>query len=167
MCARLYLYGDGSARRTHMSAFFVLMRGEHDAILRFPFNFKVTFCLYDQSGQQQHHIDSFQPDTQSSSFHRPQLEMNTASGIPNFFPISIIQQYNNPYVRNDTMFIKVMVHFDEIPKKLLKNILVINPGLPGDLQQAMIKHQLENPAEQSTTITDTSIIPSTIDDDQK
>src|SRR5690349_23642973 len=59
MRARLYLYGDGNARRTHMSLFFVLMRGPNDAILKFPFNYKVTFCLYDQTPQLRHIIDSF------------------------------------------------------------------------------------------------------------
>jgi len=35
--------------------------------------------------------------------------MNIASGIPEFFPLAMIQQEGNPYVRDDTMFIKVMV----------------------------------------------------------
>ena len=51
MRGRLYLHGDGNARRTHMSIFFVLMRGLNDSILKFPFNYKVTFCLYDQTNQ--------------------------------------------------------------------------------------------------------------------
>ncbi|CAF1439818.1 unnamed protein product, partial [Rotaria sp. Silwood1] len=98
MRARLYLNGDGNARRTHMSLFFVLMRGPNDAILKFPFNYKVTFCLYDQTPQQRHIIDSFRPDVRSSSFQRPRSEMNIASGIPKFFPLTMIQQEGNPYV---------------------------------------------------------------------
>ncbi|CAF4286818.1 unnamed protein product, partial [Rotaria sordida] len=82
MRARLYLNGDGNARRTHMSLFFVLMRGPNDAILKFPFNYKVTFCLYDQTPQQRHIIDSFRPDIKSNSFQRPRSEMNIARGIP-------------------------------------------------------------------------------------
>ncbi|CAF4096236.1 unnamed protein product, partial [Adineta steineri] len=84
MRARLYLHGDGNARRTHMSLFFVLMRGPNDAILKFPFNYKVIFCLYDQTPQQRHIIDSFRPDIKSNSFQRPRSEMNIASGIPKF-----------------------------------------------------------------------------------
>ena len=34
MCARLYLNGDGMGRGTHLSLFFVVMRGEFDALLR-------------------------------------------------------------------------------------------------------------------------------------
>ncbi|CAF4695149.1 unnamed protein product, partial [Rotaria socialis] len=66
MRARLYLNGDRNAQGTHMSLFFVLMRGPNDAILKFPFNYKVTFCLYDQTPQQRHIIDSFRPDIRSN-----------------------------------------------------------------------------------------------------
>ncbi|CAF1158685.1 unnamed protein product [Rotaria sordida] len=91
MRARLYLNGDGNARRTHISLFFILMRSEYDAILRFPFNYKVTFCLYDQTPTEQHIIDSFQPDIKSNSFQHPRSEMNIASGIPKLCPLSTIQ----------------------------------------------------------------------------
>jgi hypothetical protein len=148
MRARLYLHGDGNARRTHMSLFFVLMRGPNDAILKFPFNYKVTFCLYDQTPQLRHIIDSFRPDIKSNSFQRPRSEMNIASGIPKFFPLAMIQQEGNPYVRDDTMFIKVMVDFGDMPKTLLPYALSLNPGLPMHVQQAMIKQEAERRAQQ-------------------
>ncbi|CAF2967094.1 unnamed protein product [Rotaria sp. Silwood2] len=141
MRARLYLNGDGNARRTHMSLFFVLMRGVNDPILKFPFNYKVSFCLYDQTPAQRHIIDSFRPDVKSSSFQRPRSDMNIASGIPKFIPLEAIQQEGNPYVRDDTMFIKIMVDFEEIPKTLLPYALSLNPGLPTHIQQAMIKEE--------------------------
>ncbi|CAF3555868.1 unnamed protein product [Rotaria sp. Silwood1] len=143
MRARLYLNGDGNARRTHMSLFFVLMRGLNDPILKFPFNYKVTFCLYDQTPQQRHIIDSFRPDIKSNSFQRPRSDMNIASGIPKFFPLEVIQQEGNPYVRDDTVFIKIMVDFGETPKTLLPYALSLNPGLPMHIQQAMIKQEAE------------------------
>ena len=153
MCARLYLHGDGNARRTHMSLFFVLMRGNYDAILNFPFNFKVSFCLYDQTGQQRHVIDSFRPDIKSNSFKRPCAAMNIASGIPKFFPLPMIQQDNNPYVRDDTMFIRVMVDFGDMPKTLLPYALCLNPGLPMHVQQMMIRQEAERRAQQQQTPT--------------
>jgi hypothetical protein len=146
MRARLYLHGDGNARRTQMSLFFVLMRGEYDVILQFPFNFKVTFCLYDQTGAQRHIIDSLQPDAKSNSFQRPRSEMNLASGIPKFFPLSMIQQEGNQYVQDDTIFIKVMIDFGDMPKTLLPYALSLNPGLPTHVQQAMIKQKAKRRA---------------------
>ncbi|CAM4888294.1 unnamed protein product [Rotaria socialis] len=148
MRARLYLNGDGNAQRTHMSLFFVLMGSEYDALLKFPFNYKVTFCLYDQTPQQRHIIDSFRPDIKSNSFQRPRSEMNIASGIPKFFPLAMIQQDGNPYVRDDTMFIKVMVDFGDMPKTLLPYALSLNPGLPMHIQQLLIKQESERKALQ-------------------
>lgn len=43
MCLRIYLNGDGTGRGTHLSLFFVVMRGHSDALLKWPFNQKVTF----------------------------------------------------------------------------------------------------------------------------
>ncbi|CAF1575891.1 unnamed protein product [Rotaria sp. Silwood1] len=148
MRARLYLNGDGNARRTHMSLFFVLMRSVNDPILKFPFNYKVTFCLYDQTPAQRHIIDSFRPDIRSSSFQRPRSDMNIASGIPKFFPLEMIQQEANPYVRDDTMFIKIMVDFGDIPKTLLPYALSLNPGVPTHIQQAMMKQEAERRSQQ-------------------
>jgi hypothetical protein len=143
MRARLYLHGDGNARRTHMSLFFVLMRGPNDAILKFPFNYRVTFCLFDQISYQHHIIQSFRPDIKSNSFQRPRSEMNIASGIPKFFPLDMIEREGDPYIRDDTMFIKVMVDFGDMPKTLLPFALSLNPGLPINIQQDLIKQELE------------------------
>ncbi|CAF1129396.1 unnamed protein product [Rotaria sordida] len=151
MRARLYLNGDGNARRTHMSLFFVLMRSEYDAILKFPFNYKVTFCLYDQTPTQQHIIDSFRPDAKSNSFQRPRSEMNIASGIPKFCSLSTIQQEGNVYVRDDTMFIKIMVDFCDTPKTLLPFVLNLNPGFPVNIQQILIKQEAEKRTQQTST----------------
>ncbi|CAF5108434.1 unnamed protein product, partial [Rotaria sp. Silwood1] len=158
MRLRLYLAGDGNARRTHMSIFFVLMRGEYDAILEFPFSFKVTFTLIDQTSQQRHIIDSFRPDIKSNSFQRPRSDMNIASGIPKFVPLTLIQQDNNPYVRDDTMFIKAIVDFGDIPKLLLPYTLSLNPGLPILLQHEWTAREIEKRAQQKAlNATSTSI----------
>ncbi|CAF3970859.1 unnamed protein product [Rotaria sordida] len=143
MRARLYLNGDENARHTHISLFFVLMRGEYDAILKFPFNYKVTFCLYDQTPDQRHIIDSFRPDTKSNSFQRPRSEMNVASGIPKFCPLEVIQREGNSYVRDDTLFIKIMVDFGDMPKTILSFALGLNPGFSMNVQQAVIKQETE------------------------
>ncbi|CAF3321705.1 unnamed protein product, partial [Rotaria sp. Silwood2] len=148
MRARLYLNGDGKARRTHMSLFFVLMRSPNDPILPFPFKYKVTFCLYDQTSTSRHIIDSFRPDIRSSSFQRPRSEMNIASGIPKFLPLKMIQQEGNPYVRDDTMFIKIMVDFEEMHITLLPYAVNLNPVLPIHVQQAMIKQEAERRSQQ-------------------
>ena len=106
MCARIYLNGDGMGRGSHISVFFVVMRGQYDALLRWPFRQKVTFMLLDQDNVE-HVIDAFRPDPSSSSFQRPRRETNIASGCPMF--CSIAELNNHAYVRDDTMFLKVIV----------------------------------------------------------
>ncbi|CAF0947538.1 unnamed protein product [Didymodactylos carnosus] len=147
----LYLNGDGNARRTHMSLFFVLMEGEYDGILKWPFNHRVTFCLYDQSSQNHHVMDSFQPDIKSNSFQRPHSEMNIASGISKFFPLSMIQQADNNYVKDDTMFIKIIVDFPDLPKMILPFAVNLNPGIPSHVQQTLIKQEIQRRQEAAQT----------------
>ncbi|NXP75788.1 TRAF2 factor, partial [Ramphastos sulfuratus] len=107
MCLRVYLNGDGTGRGTHLSLFFVVMKGPNDALLRWPFNQKVTLMLLDQNNRE-HIIDAFRPDTSSSSFQRPVTEMNIASGCPLFCPVSLMEAKNS-YVRDDAIFIKAIV----------------------------------------------------------
>ncbi|XP_053774571.1 TNF receptor-associated factor 2 isoform X1 [Desmodus rotundus] len=107
MCLRLYLNGDGTGRGTHLSLFFVVMKGPNDALLRWPFNQKVTLMLLDQDNRE-HVIDAFKPDVTSSSFQRPVGDMNIASGCPLFCPVSKMEAKNS-YVRDDAVFIKAIV----------------------------------------------------------
>ncbi|KAM7437730.1 hypothetical protein ABFA07_012689 [Porites harrisoni] len=111
MCARIYLNGDGMGRGTHISVFFVVMRGLYDAILRWPFRQKVTFMLLDQDNIE-HVIDAFRPDPSSSSFQRPRRETNIASGCPMF--CSLTELNNHAYVKDDTMFLKIIVDTSDL-----------------------------------------------------
>jgi hypothetical protein len=111
MCARIYLNGDGNGRNTHLSLFFVILRGEYDALLKWPFRQKVTFILIDQSSSEskENVYDAFRPDPNSSSFRRPVSEMNIASGLPVFCPLGKLLSDDHQYIENNTMFIKIIV----------------------------------------------------------
>ncbi|KAL5487184.1 hypothetical protein EMCRGX_G019757 [Ephydatia muelleri] len=106
LCLRLYILGDGIGKGTHMSLFFVVMRGEFDNILQWPFTHKVTFRLLNQ-GAGQDVVDSFLPDPMSSSFKKPKTDMNVASGCPRFVSISDVK--SGGFIADDTIFIKVKV----------------------------------------------------------
>ena len=105
MCARVYLNGDGMGRGTHLSLFFVVMKGEFDALLPWPFQHKVTLMLLDQQDRRRNISDTFQPDRTSSSFIRPTSEMNIATGCPLFVSHTVLE--TNTYLKDDTIFIKV------------------------------------------------------------
>jgi len=111
MCIRAYLNGDGSGKGTHLSIFFVLMKGEYDPLLKWPFKAKVSLILVDQD-HKRNLIYSFKPDPYSSSFQRPKIDMNVASGFPKFAKLSI---FNNPsYVKDNVMYIKAIVDVSDI-----------------------------------------------------
>ena len=106
VCARLYPNGDGIGKGTHMSMFFVIMRGEYDALLPWPFIQKVHLRLIDQDRIRDAY-DAFRPELHSSSFKRPTSDMNIASGCPTFISHTELRQ--GGFIRNDTMFVKITV----------------------------------------------------------
>ena len=107
MCLRLYPYGDGSGKGTHLSLFLVIMRGEYDDILEWPFRHKVTFQLLNLKSGQKDVVDSFRADPESSSFKKPVSDMNVATGCPRFAPLDSL--YSQGFVVNDTIFLRAKV----------------------------------------------------------
>ena len=75
-------------------------------------------------------MDSFRPDIKSNSFQRLLSEMNTISRLPKFFALAMIKQKPNPHVRDDTIFIKIMVDVGDMSKT------------PIHIQQLLIKKEV-------------------------
>lgn len=46
VCLRIYLNGDGTGKGTHVSLFFVVMKGDYDALLPWPFRHKVRRATF-------------------------------------------------------------------------------------------------------------------------
>ena len=116
MCAKIYLNGDGLGKNTHMSFFFVVMRGPVDELLPWTFKQKVISTLINQMGKK-HVTDSFRPNPNSSSFQRPgRREMNIALGCPMFIRLEHLLE--GGFVKNDCIYLHVMVDTDGLPKVL-------------------------------------------------
>ena len=111
MCIRVYLNGDGMGHKTHLSLFFVLMKGEFDALLKWPFDNKVSLILVDQN-HRKHIVQTFKPTPESSSFQRPISDMNVASGCPQFCKLACLD--DESYTRDDVLFIKCIVDTNHI-----------------------------------------------------
>lgn len=112
-CIRAYLNGDGTGEGTHLSIYFVLMRGENDPLLQWPFKPKVSLILVDQDYKNKKHlVRTFKPTAQSSSFQKPITDMNIGSGCPEFAKLSVLD--NTRYVRDDVMYIKAIVDTSRI-----------------------------------------------------
>ncbi|KAG7460558.1 TNF receptor-associated factor 5-like, partial [Solea senegalensis] len=112
MAVKAYLNGDGEGRGTHLSLYVVLMPGDFDALLPWPFRQTVSLSLLDQRGAADHRSLSFRPDPASKSFQQPDTRAasNLAVGFSCFCPLDELQDTRDAaYVRDDTLFVRVKV----------------------------------------------------------
>ncbi|XP_060686866.1 TNF receptor-associated factor 5-like [Hemiscyllium ocellatum] len=115
LCARAYLYGDGAGKGTHLSLFFVVMKGDYDSLLAWPFKQKVTLLLLDQGPKKNHIVEFFKADASSTSFQRPVSEMNIASGCPKFVSHTVLESGKTAmFIKDDTLFVKVIVDLSDL-----------------------------------------------------
>ncbi|XP_046858527.1 TNF receptor-associated factor 3-like [Xenia sp. Carnegie-2017] len=106
MCAKIYMNGDSRRNGTHLSLFFVIMKGDYDALQTLSFQNKITMLLMAQ-GIGDHMIDAFHSDPQSSLFQGPVSDLSLF-GLPVL--ISSIESLSNLlFIKEDTMFIKLIV----------------------------------------------------------
>ena len=106
MCLRVYLDGDGSGKGRYISYFLTIMKGEYDALLEWPFQLTVTMTMINQKGSN-NIVQSFKPNPSSASFHRPNADMNVASGCPKFAALSVLD--NPEFVVDDVAFFQCVV----------------------------------------------------------
>ena len=100
---------------------------------------------YLDQNHRKHIVQTFKPTPESSSFQRPQSDMNVASGCPQFTKLSTLDDDN--YVKDDVMYIKCIVDTSRIfhpwlGDQKLKPILTSRHGLVMKLgtYQIWVKH---------------------------
>ncbi|KAG8141756.1 hypothetical protein E2320_006445 [Naja naja] len=108
LCMRIHLNGEGKGRGTHISLFVMLLKGDYDSLLPWPFTHKITFMLLSQD-HGDHLVTSLQPDPTSASFQRPETDLNEASGFARFLPLAKLQSSKYTYLKEGTLFLKCIV----------------------------------------------------------
>lgn len=106
----IFLNGNGPGESTHMSVFIKILPGEYDALLKWPFNQKVTFTLFEQSTEHDNVqggiAESFIPDPMWKNFQTPsESAQDLGFGFPCFVSHDTLAR--RPFVRNDTVFLRV------------------------------------------------------------
>lgn len=106
-CARLYPYGDGMGKGTHLSLFIVLMKSEYDNLLDWPFTKQVKFTLINQTSRQKDSVENLVGNKDSSSFRKPVKDMNVASGCPLFASLETLEK--DGFIKDDCLYIEIKV----------------------------------------------------------
>lgn len=114
MSTRLYLNGDGNGKGSHLSLYFILLKGDYDNLLQWPFKQQIKFILIDQNINESKNLtETFKPDPNSISYKKPISYMNVASGLPLFCSH---QKLFGPveYVKDNTLFVKTVIDLANI-----------------------------------------------------
>ncbi|XP_033736031.1 TNF receptor-associated factor 3-like [Pecten maximus] len=112
LCGRVYLNGDGSGKGAYLSFFIVVMKGDFDALLPWPFISPTTLMVLDQNGTGLHVHETFTPNPTSNSFRKPATEMNVACGVPCFVKHTKLE--TDTYLKDDTIFLRAVVDCSKI-----------------------------------------------------
>jgi len=102
--------GDGSGKNTHLSVFVILMKGEYDGMLLWPFNQKVSLTLIDQqesSDERENIVMHLRARNNPENFMRPVSEENPGRGFSRF--VSHEKLKTRKFIVDDTLFIQVDV----------------------------------------------------------
>ncbi|XP_013420003.1 TNF receptor-associated factor 2-like [Lingula anatina] len=109
MCCRIFLNGSETGKGTHVSIYFVLMPGQFDDQLDWPFGQSMSISLVDQKDTDPADItNKFIPDPSISK--RPMSDMQVVAGDPKF--VSLRELYGHTkttYVKDDVMVIRATV----------------------------------------------------------
>lgn len=106
----VYPEGDKTHKNTYLSVFLVLIEGEFDAVLPWPFHQKISFTLVDQQEESQEKKDivmEFTTDPSLESCAKPTKEEKPGLGITRF--ISHKNLKTRHYIHNDSLFLQVAI----------------------------------------------------------
>ena len=114
MCLNVEPNGDGSGRGTHVSVYILLMKGDNDNNLKFPFKGRIVVSLLNQLENQNHRtrepwrLESKVPERISGRVTTG--ERNGGWGYAQFIPpedLGYNSDKNCQYLKNDCLFFRV------------------------------------------------------------
>uniref|UniRef100_T1IJI5 MATH domain-containing protein n=1 Tax=Strigamia maritima TaxID=126957 RepID=T1IJI5_STRMM len=108
MRLQLYPNGNGVGMGTHLSIFLQVMKGPHDAVLKWPIEYRASFSVLDQSTHQVHLTYTLEYDLIKfrEDYAKPIDEFNTGLGFSTFISLDVLKPL---YLVDDAIFFKVEV----------------------------------------------------------
>ena len=107
---QMFPNGAGDGENTHLSIFLIVMKGEYDASLTWPFNKNATFTVIDQQedANARENIALLQKaDPSLKNMARPEEDENLGQGYTTFASQEKLQERR--YIVDDTIFIQVQI----------------------------------------------------------
>ena len=105
---RILPSGNQSGKNTYLSVYIVVMKGEYDAALAWPFSKKVRLTLIDQQNDEENFSRLINPELNPPEyFCRPKTKENGECGFPRF--ISHEKLESRKYIVDDTLFLQVEI----------------------------------------------------------
>ncbi|XP_051893184.1 TNF receptor-associated factor 2-like [Pristis pectinata] len=105
MCLRIYLNGHEDTKGTHISLYYILLKGQYDALTQWPFKENVKLAILNPRDRQQSILKICTPSGQDPALQRPVERMNAPRGFSTFATVSEFNQFISKYVDSDEMFI--------------------------------------------------------------
>ena len=103
MCCKIYF------NVTHVSVYFVIMKGDYDAILEWPFNKQVKIIWFDQN-HSNHKVCNIKSSIRNEVFLKPVNEMNIGVGNSKFISFDELYNTKNGYIKDNVAFVKIIVN---------------------------------------------------------
>ena len=115
LCLNVYANGRGDGEGTHVSCFVILMPGEYDDTLEWPFQGEVTVELLNQLEDKNHQkgLILFNEQTKDECKNRKLEENSQGWGKLQFIPhtdLGLNSSTNTQYLMNDTLYFRVSVN---------------------------------------------------------
>ena len=116
----MHFYNFFSARGKFLSIFICICRGEHDALLTWPFVHRISFSLVDQCQDPKARRNvsyTIKPNIikdNKAFLGRPVGERNASFGAQKFVELEVLKTMD--YVRDDCVFIKCEIDSQDMTK---------------------------------------------------
>ena len=107
LCLCIYPAGDNN--QGYLSLYFVVMKGQFDEVVPWPFQKRVVLTLLNCKGGQ-HVTKDIQPDPRLHYFHRPENPRNVGYGYPKFIILNKLLHEDSDFVENGAIFLRSKVY---------------------------------------------------------
>jgi hypothetical protein len=104
------IHMDEKYQKRYVSVSFMILPGEFDAILSWPFQFPIALTLVDLTAVKKHIHHSIPLNFRTGAFDRPLSNAITPYKLSQFCPVDILENNNN-YIQDGFMYIQMHINF--------------------------------------------------------